>query len=492
MFAFFRWAPATVALAILPVATIAACSDDSQTHETTVEPTPTATPTVLIRPPRPTYTPTFTPSPTFAPTPTSEPEPTLTPTHPPTTTPTHTPTPSPTPTPVDTATPSPTTTPTPTPTLAPTATPTHTPTPSPTPTPAPTPTSVPTATPTHTPTPSPTPTETPTATPTATLTPEPTATLSPTPSPVPTPSGDVNRPTNIIVATGGDGEINVSWTPPTGDTASGISVVNQTVRWRTADRTREIAVKTLRPNVESYTVSRLIPGTHYELTVAAVTSAGRYNALDPDTGDQWWQTVKSGGNPPTPTPISTPTPTITPTATSTPTKTPTITPTRTPTKTPTITPTKPPATPVPAHAREKRATRISATGGDGQIFVSWTPAKGSSTLIVNGQTLRWQPSNREGNSLKTLPATATSYTISDLEPGKTYTVTVDTIVNNISYGAWGSESSNATTYTPTPTPTPTPTYTPTPTPTPTPTATPTPTPTPMPTDTPTPTPGQST
>ena len=73
MFAFFRWAPATVALAILPVATIAACSDDSQTHETIVEPTPTATPTVLIRPPRPTYTPTFTPSPTFVPTPTSEP-----------------------------------------------------------------------------------------------------------------------------------------------------------------------------------------------------------------------------------------------------------------------------------------------------------------------------------------------------------------------------------------------------------------------------------
>ena len=88
-----------------------------------------------------------------------------------------------------------------------------------------------------------------------------------------------------MVATGGDGEINVSWTPPTGDTASGISVVNQTVRWRTADRTREIAVKTLRPNVESYTVSRLIPGTHYELTVAAVTSAGRYNALNPDTGE---------------------------------------------------------------------------------------------------------------------------------------------------------------------------------------------------------------
>ena len=446
MFPFSIWSPVVVVLAILPVAVIAACTDDAQTDTTTVESTFTATPTVLIRPPRPTYTPTLTPSPTFGPTDTPEPEPTLTPTPSPTATPTHTATLSPTPMPVDTATPSPTPTPTPTATLVPTATPTDTPTPLPTPTPAPTPTLVPTATPTDTPTPlptpTPTPTETPAATPTVTSTSEPTATFSPTPSPTPTttptPSGDVNRPTHIAATTGGDGEIHVSWIPPTGDVDLDISVVNQTVRWRIAGRADEIvAVKTLPADTDSYTVSRLQPGTDYDLTVAAVTSAGRYNAIDPDTGDQWWQTITSGGEPPTPTPISTPTATITPTSTGTPTRTPTVTPTETPTQTPTITPTKPPATPVPAHAVEKRATRLSAKAGNeaGEIVISWTPAKGSSTSTITGQIVRWSPPNGDGLSSMSLPAIETNYTISKLTSETTYRATVDTLVNNTSFEA---------------------------------------------------------
>ena len=216
-----------------------------------------------------------------------------------------------------------------------------------------------------------------------------------------------------------------------------ISVVNQTVRWRIAGRADEIvAVKTLPADADSYTVSRLQPGTDYDLTVAAVTSAGRYNAIDPDTGDQWWQTITSGGEPPTPTPISTPTATITPTSTGTPTRTPTVTPTKTPTNTPTITPTRPPATPVPAHALEKRATRLSATGGDGQIIISWTPAKGSSTSTITGQIVRWRLSDGEGFSSMTLPASATSYTISGLTSGTRYTATVDTLVNDISHATF--------------------------------------------------------
>ncbi|MXX92741.1 MAG: hypothetical protein F4Y63_04705 [Chloroflexi bacterium] len=441
MFPFFRWSPAVGVLAILPVAVIAACTDDAQTDATTVEPTFTATPTVLFRPPRPTYTPTLTPSPTFAPTNTPEPEPTLTPTPSLTATPANTATLSPTATPSDTPTPSPTPTLTPTATLVPTATPSDTPTPSPTPTPAPTPTLVPTARPTDTPTPSPTPTptptpiETPAATPTVTSTPEPTATFSPTPSPtpttMPTPSGDVNRPTHIAATTGGDGEIHVSWIPPTGDVDLDISVVNQTVRWRIAG---SVAVKTLHATADSYTISRLQPGTDYDLTVAAVTSAGRYNALHPDTGDQWWQTVKSGGDPPTPTPISTPTATITPTSTGTPTRTPTVTPTKTPTKTPTITPTRPPATPVPAHAKEKYATRLSATGGDGQIIISWTPAKGSSTSTINGQSVFWD-CVQKGSSVIPLPSSANSYTIAELMSGDSCRATVRTVVNNTSHDA---------------------------------------------------------
>ncbi|MXZ03487.1 MAG: fibronectin type III domain-containing protein [Chloroflexi bacterium] len=448
MFPVFKWSPAVVVLAILPVAVIAACTDDAQTDATTVKSTFTATPTVLVRPPRPTYTPTLTPSPTFAPTDTPEPEPTFTPTHSPTATPTNTATLSPTATPTDTATPSPTSTLTPTATLVPTATPTDTPTPSPTatPTPVPTPTLIPTATPADTPTPSPTPTptptETPAATPTVASTSEPTATFSPTPSPTPTatptPSGDVNRPTHIAATTGGDGEIHVSWIPPTGDVDLDISVINQTVRWRIAGRADELAVKTLPATEDSYTISRLQPGTDYDLTIAAVTSAGRYNALDPDTGDQWWQTITSGGDPPTPTPITTPTPTITPTSTGTPTRTPTVTPTETPTKTPTITPTKPPATPVPAHALEKRATRLDAQPGSetGQIVISWTPAKGSSTSTITGQIVRWSPPNSEGVSSMTLPASATSYTILGLNSGTTYAATVDTLVNNISHATF--------------------------------------------------------
>ena len=216
-----------------------------------------------------------------------------------------------------------------------------------------------------------------------------------------------------------------------------ISVVNQTVRWRIAGRTEELAVKTLPATEDSYTISRLQPGTDYDLTIAAVTSAGRYNAIDPDTGDQWWQTVASGGDPPTPTPITTPTPTITPTSTGTPTRTPTVTPTETPTQTPTITPTRPPATPVPAHALEKRATRLSAKAGSetGQIVISWTPAKGSSTSTITGQIVSWRMSGGGGDGSTILPASATSYTISSLTPGTVYVATVDTIVNNTSYDA---------------------------------------------------------
>ena len=443
MFAFFRWSPTAVVLTLLPVALIAACTDDAQTDATTVESTLTATPTVLVRPARPTYTPTLTPTPTFAPTDTPEPEPTLTPTQLTTATPTSTATLSPTATPTDTATPSPTPTLTPTSTPAPTATPTNIPTPSPTSTPAPTPTLVPTATPTDTPTPSPTPTSTPTqtpaVTPTVTSTPEPTATFSPTPSPTPTatptPSGDVNRPTDIAATTGGDGEIHVSWIPPTGDVALDISVVNQTVRWRIAGKPDEIAVKTLPSDADSYTVSRLQPGTEYELTIAAVTSAGRYNALDPDTGNQWWQTVTSGGDPPTPTPISTPTATITPTSTGTPTRTPTVTPTATPTKTPTITPTKPPATPVPAHAHEERATKLFAQPGseEGQIVISWTPAKGSSTSTVTGQSVFWRCPESGSSGDSPLSSSVTSYTITGLTPGERCSATVRTVVNNTSH-----------------------------------------------------------
>ncbi len=214
-----------------------------------------------------------------------------------------------------------------------------------------------------------------------------------------------------------------------------ISVINQTVRWRIAGRTDELAVKTLPADADSYTVSRLQPGTDYDLTVAAVTSAGRYNAIDPDTGNQWWRTITSGGEPPTPTPISTPTATITPTSTGTPTRTPTVTPTKTPTQTPTITPTRPPATPVPAHAHEERATKLSADPGSeaGQIVISWTPAKGSSTSTITGQIVEWQRS--DGGQVRTmnLPTSATSYTISGLEPGTRYRATIYTLVNGISH-----------------------------------------------------------
>ncbi len=179
-------------------------------------------------------------------------------------------------------------------------------------------------------------------------------------------------------------------------------------------------------------MSRLGPATDYEITVSAVTSAGRFTALDPDTGDQWWHTATSGGTIPTPTPTNTPTdtPTNTPTPTKTPTKTPTVTPTETPTVSPTVTPTK---MPVPAHADDNRATRLEAkTGsGEGEIDVSWTPATGSNTQTITGQIVYWRLPGGEISD-KEISSSANSYTISGLNPGTEYEVTVYTRVNDTS------------------------------------------------------------
>ena len=239
-----------------------------------------------------------------------------------------------------------------------------------------------------------------------------------------------------MAATGGDGKVVIHWTPPAGDVGLGISVVAQRVIWRIVGKTDESTSSALSATADSYTVSGLIPATDYELTITASTSAGRYKALDPGTGDQWWERAKSGGSPPTPTATNTPTPTPAPTATETPTPTPTKRPTRTAADPPTVTPTTAPA---PAHARVKRATRLSArTGsGEGQIVISWTPATGSNTLTITGQIVSWKlSSGGGGNSSTILSASASSYTIPDLEPGTEYEATVLTLVNNISHSSF--------------------------------------------------------
>mgnify|MGYP002524437489 CR=1 FL=1 len=156
---------------------------------TTVEPTPTPTPTVT-----PTPTPTATPGPTPTPTATPSPTPSSSPKPTPTITPSPTPTTEPTPTPTATPEPTPTATPSPTPTATPDVTPTPTPTASPTPTPmpevtpTPTPSSSPEPTPTPTVTPSPTPSSSPEPTPTVTPSPTPTSTPEPTPTVTPSPT----------------------------------------------------------------------------------------------------------------------------------------------------------------------------------------------------------------------------------------------------------------------------------------------------------------
>ena len=166
---------------------------------TTVEPTPTPSPTVTPTP-SPTVTPEPTPTVTPSPTPTATPDVTPTPT--PTASPTPTPMPEVTPTPSGSPEPTPTITPSPTSTTEPTPTPTVTPSPTPSSSPEPTPTVPPSPTPTSTPEPTPTatPTVTPTTTPVATPSSTPVATPEVTPSIIPTvtpESRDESNPTPV-------------------------------------------------------------------------------------------------------------------------------------------------------------------------------------------------------------------------------------------------------------------------------------------------------
>ena len=180
------------------------------------------------------------------------------------------------------------------------------------------------------------------------------------------PGGSETPPSPVLTLTdSGDTTVTVSWTAP--DT--NLAVSGYELRWRRAGDSIWIVVGNISPSDTSYNITDLNPDTAYVVQVLAVFSDGR---------GEWSQP---------PLPVMTGSTTTEPTM----------------------------GAPAPSELT------VGPTVGPTSVTVTWTPPQ--TTLEIQGYELRWRPSSESGwHDVDGI--TATSHTITDLEPGIEYVVQV--------------------------------------------------------------------
>jgi fibronectin type 3 domain-containing protein len=225
--------------------------------------------------------------------------------------------------------------------------------------------------------------------------------------PTPTPS----RPSapQTLVATAGDGYVNLSWNPPSSN--GGAPITNYRI-YRGTTSGGEVLLTTI-GNVRTYNDINVISDQTYFYKVSAVNSAGE--------GSQSNEVH-----------VTTPTPTPSPTPTPTPSPSPSPSPAPTPSPTPTLTPSLTPSAP----------QNLRAAAGDGYIDLSWSaPSDVGGSAITEYRIYRGTSSGNEG-PLAFVSATTTSYNDTAVTNNQTYYYTVSAVNAAAGEGAKSEEASD--------------------------------------------------
>jgi hypothetical protein len=186
-----------------------------------------------------------------------------------------------------------------------------------------------------------------------------------------------------LVATGGNGEVSLSWVPP--PSTGGSAITGYNVYVSTAARSRGADVATVAAT--SYTATGLSDGTNYYFRVTAV------NALGEGPASAQVAVIPGVAPPPTPPPI---------------------------------TPTPPPITPPSA------PFALMAGVASAQVSVSWTAPSSTGGSAVTGYNVYMSTAPGAGGA-KIASVTATNYTATGLTNGTTYYFEV-TAVNTAGEG----------------------------------------------------------